>query len=255
MKVFVSAPLRRITFAAMATVLLGSVGCASVAPRINQPSLDPKYRPGVNLQTGVVVGSVTALRDPYRESLAELAQYYIRSTSDSKFRFTLTSAAKYNPYTFFAEVPKCDEEGLAEECGRLFALELPLGDYEIYAVMAAASSATSTTNLGDWTVALEGYRFVVEPGSVAYLGNLNSRICVGSVSQMRSGVVAAAGNVGDEFPRDWPLLQARFPMLLEVKPERQVLKGAPWQWRRGADSGWQPPTGWPRCVTEQLEAL
>jgi hypothetical protein len=172
-----------------------------------------------NPEYGVVVGSVSSLPD-YRWQ--EMSQYRYQSLSDEKIQGVFTSAAKANPYTVFAHVPKCEDDGLEAECGRLFATALPAGDYDIYAVVVSLDRPKN-----QWEGrTLSGYGFRVVRGQVSYIGNLKSNI------QIRKDIVAADGMVADEFERDVPLLKVKFPELANWEIERSLIRGDSWEWRR-----------------------
>ena len=71
-----------------------------------------------NPEYGVIVGSVSSIPDRWQE----MSQYMYKSLSDEEIQGVFTSAAQVNPYTVFAHVPKCEDDGLEAECGRLYSL-------------------------------------------------------------------------------------------------------------------------------------
>ena len=178
-----------------------------------------------NPEYGVVVGSVSSVPD---DRWQEMSQYRYRSLYDEKIQGVFTSAAKYNPYMFFAHVPKCEDDSMEAECGRLFATALPAGDYEIYAVVV---SMDEPKNRWEGRI-LSGYVFTVVRGQVSYIGNLKSNIQVGPVSYSRTDVVSADGVVTDQFERDVPLLKVKFPELANWEIDRSPIRGDSWEWRR-----------------------
>jgi hypothetical protein len=178
-----------------------------------------------NPEYGVVVGSVSSIPD---DRWQEMSQYRYQSLSDKKIQGVFTSAAKYNPYTFFAHVPKCEDDGMEAECGRLFATALAAGDYEIYGVVV---SLDEPKNRWEGRI-LSGYGFTVVRGQVSYIGNLKSYIQVGPVSYSSRDIVSADGMVVDEFERDVPLLKAKFPELANWEIDRSLIRGDSWEWRR-----------------------
>lgn len=184
-----------------------------------------------NPEYGVVVGSVSSIPD---DGWQEMSQYRYHSFSAEKIDGVISSAAKHNPFTVFADVPKCEDEGLEAECGRLFAIALPAGDYEIYGVTV---SLDQTKNKWEGRQ-LSGYEFSVKRGQVSYIGNLKSSVKVGYVgkSLRYRDVVTVDGMVADQFERDVSLLRARFPELESSNIERNLIIGDAWQWRR-ADKG------------------
>jgi hypothetical protein len=204
---------------APAFVLLISA-CTTVFQKDIRDDFDLAGKP----ENGVIVGSVSSLPHDYWQ---EMSQYLYHPLSNEKATGALTSAAKHNPYTIVSHVPKCADDGLEAECGRLFAIALPAGDYEIQSVVVSIGG-----NSGWEGRILSGFMFTVESGRVSYIGNLKSSIRVGAVTFSSAGVVSAAGKVVDEFERDIPLLNAKFPALANWNIERNLVSGGAWEWRR-----------------------
>lgn len=194
-----------------------------------QKNIPDDFSVVTNPDFGVVVGSVSSIPD---DRWQEMSQYRYQSLSDKKIQGVFTSAAKYNAFTVFAHVPKCEDDGLEAECGRLFATALPAGNYEIYAVVVSLDEPNNRWEGRN----LSGYGFTVGRGQVSYIGNLKSSIQVGQVSFSSRDIVAADGRVVDEFERDVPLLKAKFPELAKWEIERSPIHGDSWEWRR-SDKG------------------
>lgn len=198
---------------ALSIVLLISA-CTSHAQKDLSDDFDVLKSP----EYGVVVGSVSSVPD-YRWQ--EMSQYLYRSLSDEKIHGVITSAADNNPYTFFAHVPKCEDDGLEAECGRLFAISLPVGDYEIDRVIVSFDEIHHRWDGRH----LSGFLFTVKSGQVSYIGNLKSSI------QIVRNIVAADGMVVDQYERDIPLLKVRFPVLANLEIDRSLIRGDSWEWR------------------------
>ena len=107
--------------------------------------------------------------------------------------------------------------------------------------MMSVSTASSSRG---WSRRLSGYTFAVEPGKVVYVGNLLSRICIGSRGR-GNHVMAAIGRVTDRSDRDLPLLVAKYPQLSNERILLRPLPGDAWLWRYKEDENYQPPHGWP----------
>jgi hypothetical protein len=201
------------TFALSIMLLISA--CSLQAQKDISDDFDVLKSPGY----GVVVGSVSSIPD-YRWQ--EMSQYLYRSLSDEKIHGVITSAADNNPYTFFAHVPKCEDDGLEAECGRLFAISLPVGDYEIDRVIVSYDEFKHRWEGRNRL----GFLFTVKSGQVSYIGNLKSNI------QIANDIVAADGMVMDQYERDIPLLRIRFPVLVNLQIDHSLIRGDSWEWRR-----------------------
>jgi hypothetical protein len=228
-------------------------GCAALLDEIPD-TLPPDHVPGATGQTGIVVGSVTSLPNRYGQ-WQEWSAYSFRARADSTVAGRLWSGSDdlYGrlivPFAYrrYPEYKGCAEEASLESvCGRLFAIELPVGEYEIWQVIVAGRGGASSV----WTVPLAETRFTVRGGAVTYLGNLNNRICVSSIG-LSNIVVAVSGEVQDHFTRDWPLLIAKYPFIAEQSMERAVIQGQPWQQRLWSNR--EPSGGWEVCNPEAAE--
>lgn len=104
-----------------------------------QPGLPADYDLASKSDEGVVVGSVGT--NPIGKQWREWSRYEYRSVSDPKIHGHVTSAVNWsNP--FFSQ-PECPDDGLLAECGQLFAIVLPAGKYEFWAVVPAMDSQVS----------------------------------------------------------------------------------------------------------------
>lgn len=138
----------------------------------------------------------------------------------------------------------CDADGIAAECGRLFAIELPAGDYVFKAVQVNNLASSPAIYAAEaYSLPLPDYRFTVVAGEVRYLGNLHSRICIGAANAYGNlAVWAARGEVRDAYTRDWPLLMQKYPVLAKLPAAKAVLTAAPWLWKRPKPA---PAEQWP----------
>ena len=176
---------------------------------------------------GIVLVTVGARPDPYLGWHA-WSYYEFRSTEDPKLLGNVKSGNKHS----FGFTPGCDDDGLPDECGHLFAFVLPVGEYEFTRIIPSlADSQYDTFNPGYYDTQMEGYRFLVRSGEVAYLGNLLSRICAGVYHSSTNRVFSAIGDVADLYDRDVPLFVKKFPQLKTVVIRNESMTGSPWIWR------------------------
>jgi hypothetical protein len=200
------------TFALSIMLLISA--CSLQAQKDISDDFDVLKSPGY----GVVVGSVSSIPD-YRWQ--EMSQYLYRSLSNEKIHGVITSATKSLPPLPW-HVPRCEDDGLEAECGRLFAISLPVGDYEIDRVIVSYDEFKHRWEGRN----LLGFLFTVKSGQVSYIGNLKSNV------QIANDIVAADGMVMDQYERDIPLLRVRFPVLVNLEIDHILIRGDSWEWRR-----------------------
>ncbi len=230
-----------------------ATGCVATFP----PLIPADYDLATDSHNGFIIGSIGVKGAPAPSTWLEWSQYAYRSVSDPELKGQINSAFKWNPYYMWGSMPLCDEDGLKSECGLLFAVMLPAGEYEFCCVIAAQEARIASSSVSDWTQPLNGYRFTVRPGEATYIGNLMSRICIGVASEVinRNAVLAAVGDVADMSVRDLPMLRAKYPQLGAATVVNETMSGEPWLWRRKLSRGTAPPYGWhPDCSTDVDEA-
>ena len=238
--------------------------CAGIRKPVPD-SLPPDFLPGSSPGSGLVVGSVTSLPDPDLGWQA-FSRYEFERVGDPKVFGSLISGSNNDfgklaiPFAYKQYPPDwdgCALDGLKEGCGRLFAMELPAGDYAITLISSPAVQDGGSF-WGPLGRQPEGYRFSVASGEITYLGNLNSRICVGYIKFISYGhvITAASGEVQDQFERDWPLLVSKYPFLADRAVRQRVIEGMPWRIRRGENNRepWVPEYGWEGCDREARES-
>jgi hypothetical protein len=207
-------------------------GCSGYAFKAELPS---NYVVEANLSKGVVVGSVGSKAYPetkYREQ----NMYLFRSISNPDLRGYVSSATAKKQ--MFTHLGVCSDDGLPDECGSLFAIALPVGEYEFFSVIPALNSRANGDSFvfdSPWNAPLQGYRFSVHSGKVAYLGNMLSRICTGSSQTYwalfsTSVARSAVGDIADMYDRDVPLLIEKYPQLNTTIINNETIAGAPWRW-------------------------
>lgn len=234
--------------------ILMMAACSTVPSYVLPPSHDIAADP----RMGVVVGSVGSLSDttgspPWRE----WSLYRFASTDGSGVSGSVTSAFAWNPFYMFGSMPLCADDGLAEECGHLFALLLPAGEYEFTDVSPAMMERVGSSLTAGWAERLTGFRFTVQAGTAVYLGNLRSRICVGGGRRRGVNVAwSAVGDVADMSARDLPLLRAAHPPLRAAAIESRVLPGRPWTWHYREEEGYVPAHPWPEpCASPSADQI
>lgn len=213
--------------------LMGFIaGCSGYAFKAELPS---DYVVEANLSKGVVVGSVGSKSYPetkYREQ----NMYLFRLISNPDLRGYVSSATVKKQ--LFTHLGICSDDDLPDECGSLFAIALPVGEYEFFSVIPALNSRKNGDPFvfdSPWDAPLQGYRFSVHSGKVAYLGNMLSRICTGSDQTYwamfgTSVARSAVGDVADMYDRDVPLLIEKYPQLKTTPINNETVAGAPWRW-------------------------
>jgi len=173
-------------------------------------------------ETGLVVGSVTA---PMVQHYWDISHFRYRKPGgvDSG---ALESASPTGDFLWFKGLAiqpggKGPDPGLEGELGRLFAVELEAGTYEIYQLHGSRGPLTN----------LQPARFVVLPGEILYLGNLHVRYCLYKPDHRvyRSYVAAGIPSVRDKLQRDLALLRRKFPALARSNISPAVIDDSAWQ--------------------------
>lgn len=221
---------RPVLLAPLVAALLVS-GCTGSQRNIDldAPSL---FRPG----EGLILGSVTA---PFIYHYHETLRFHFRSVGDGgKTAGHLTSARSSGARFTHWWIPACDEEGLTEQCGRLFAVSLPAGDYEIYGVQEL--------DPGSKIYEMPPLPFTVAPGRAIYLGNVHTVFCQGLAYSVRGAILGGDLVILDGSQRDLALLEARYPRLTGADIEKQLLPNLAWRWR----VPWEP-YDWGSCGSGQ----
>jgi len=209
-----------------------SLLAAACAGRVGH-ELPPDHVIGADARHGVAVGTIGARPDMQAmPPWYEWSLYNYRSVDDPDVQGSISSAFKWNPYYMWGSMPLCADDGLEQECGRVFALLLPTGEYEFTGVAPAMMDEATSSGLDtdSWLEPLSGYRFSVRPGEVVYIGNLLSRICVAGTGR-GNAPWSAVGDVADRADRDIPLVMARYPALQGQAVARRTMTGEPWLWR------------------------
>jgi len=217
--------------AVLITILNG--GCISVL----QKNLDKNQLAFSNSENGVIVGSVTA---PFAAHYHETVVFEYKKLGDNdNNNGDLTSGMQHK--NFLIGIPSCSEGGLPQQCGRLFAISLPTGDYEIYrAYVMHRGEFQQTLPAG----------FTVTKGKVSYLGNLHVTFCKGMVSRYRGNILGADVSINDEYERDVSLIRERFDALHNASVDKQLLSDNSWSWRvswKGVFGGNVEPYDWGGC--------
>ena len=163
----------------------------------------------------VLAGSVTQPDSRHNETDV---LFRLRRT-DGRHRFSVQNSPSY------AGDPRSRADaGLEAVNGRLFAVPVEPGEYEIHSVRY-------TNARGFEAEAGDAVRFTVNAGEVVYVGSLEIRPCH-SLYLRPDGepvpMVAVGGTPGvrDESARDLPLLRALYPDLRDRRIAVRVLDGA-----------------------------
>lgn len=230
-------PTRETVMPAPRPALLAALLAAflvSACGSLFQENIDPDASSPAGSQEGLILGSVTA---PFIDRYHEPVVFHYRSVGDGdKTTGRLTSAR--SPVLWIPGIPACNEEGLTEQCGRLFAVSLPAGNYEIHGVQEQRTGAQ--------IYAMPPLRFTVTRGKASYLGNLHTTFCQGLVRSTRGAILGGDLAIVDERQRDLALLRARYPQLAGVEIEKQLLPNLAWRWRVPYE-----PFDWGNCESAQ----
>ncbi len=219
--------VRRYAAGLVILLTVGSiVGCAGI-----KSGLPDDYVVQSDLNFGVVIGSVGSITPLPTYKKQERTVYVFRFAADHKLIGSVKSAPFH--HLLFSPDPACEEDELPNECGVLFAVKLPVGDYEFFVAHPAMDTQISEAVISNklWDVPLEDFKFVVKPAQVTYLGNLLSRICTTSNGYFPAAR-SAIGDVADMYIRDVPLLREKFPQLKTVQIDNETMGGTPWLWKK-----------------------
>ena len=188
----------------------------------NVKNIDPNQQVTLSPGAGIIVGSVTA---PRVQHYWEISRFRYRKLGDSKSG-VLESASPIANFLWMKDRPiepggTGPDAGLEQQLGRLFAVELAAGTYEIYQLDAA----------GELLVHMQPLRFEVRSGEILYLGNLHVRYCLYTPDRRayRSYVNGGIPSVRDEAQRDVPLLARKFPTLKGTNILPAVIDDNAWQ--------------------------
>jgi len=184
--------------------------------------LDPNQPLLLAPETGLIVGSVTA---PKVQHYWDISRFRYRKLDDSKSG-VLESASPTTDFLWKKGLTvqpggTGPDPGLEDQLGRVFAVELSAGTYEIYQLDGSKGLLTH----------MQPARFVVRPGEIRYLGNLHVRYCLYKPHHRvyRSYVNAGIPSVRDEGQRDLPLLRRKFPALAGSSILTAVIDDSAWQ--------------------------
>ena len=229
---------------AVAVMAIFSTGCASPFQR----NINEHYLIDADEGNGLIVGSVSAPPIPRgysptadsAHSYHDVAKFFFRSRDQgSRLEGVLTSGTKHPRID---NIPACESEGLAEECGRLFAIRLPAGTYEIY---RGRFGDNPYYDYVDWE---RPAVFPVAAGKTIYLGNLHVEYCKGRPTSIRSrgSILGADVSLRDRYERDTALIRQRFAALQKAEIIRQPLPDPAWRFR----VPWTP-YDWETCAPGQ----
>ena len=193
-----------------------SISCSGIVQKNIAADAFSNY----DFESGIIVGSVTA---PFILHYHETVLFHYRSVDDDgQQNGVLTSGTQHKiiyPYPF---VPLCDSDSLESQCGRLFAVQLPVGNYEIYRVVIIGRE--------DFQI-IEPLLFKVEKEKTSYLGNLHMTFCQGLVRNTRGNILGGDISIKDEFDRDIVLLKRKYNGLSAISIKKQLLQNTFLRWR------------------------
>jgi hypothetical protein len=169
---------------------------------------------------GMIVGSVTA---PKVEHYWEISTIYYRKFAESEYG-QLRSASPVSNAFWQKDRPVepggiGPDPGLEAQLGRLFAIELSAGEYEIFRIC-----------FGHTCLQLEPAQFEVSEGEIRYVGNVDVRYCLYApkLRVYRGRVHGAIPRVRDEASRDLALLRRKFPALQGSEISKSIIDDTVW---------------------------
>lgn len=170
----------------------------------------------------MIVGSVTAPRVLH---YWEISHFRYRKLGESKSG-VLESASPTSNAFWIKDQPiqpggTGPDPGLEQQLGRLFAVELAAGAYEIFQLDVNRRLL----------IHMQPVRFEVQAGEILYIGNLHVHYCLYKPDRRvyRSYVNAGIPSVRDEAQRDLPLLIRKFPALTGASILPAVIDDNAWQ--------------------------
>ena len=131
--------------------------------------------------------------------------------------------------------PDFGADGLPDQCGRLFAIRLPAGSYEIYKARFDR----------EFVECEKPAVFSVTGGEVRYLGNIHVDYCLGMVNRFRGNILGGDISVNDQYARDTALIRERLPAPKEAVIKWRPLPGPAWRYRLSFT-----PYDWGYCKPE-----
>lgn len=200
---------------AVLLAVAGLAGCSSIHPGISELSRNGE---SVDLsRMAVLVGSVTQTDPMLPERNSYTVVRFGFKGLDTGVRFRVTNAQLGLRHLM---APDADR-GLEPVHGKLFALSVPPGTYELQKVtlwFQATVEATVSTPP----------QVTVAAGEVVYVGNLEVENCYSEYvrpdgQRVRETVVGGFPTVNDRGARDLILLRETYPALRDVSIESRVL--------------------------------
>jgi len=209
----------------VAIVILNS-GCVS----LDQKNLPTDQGTVSSVSGGIITGSVTAPKAAHYHEEVYFWYHSLEKPNDHKS--VLTSGTLFPRFILW--IPSCSEDGLDDQCGRLFAINLTAGKYMIDHIVFGGNHYQLSTPAV----------FSVTEGETAYLGNLHVSYCVGLVRSTRSNILGADITIRDNYERDTSMVKANYKALKKVTIKRSLLPDNAWKLR----VPYKPYT-WGNCST------
>ncbi len=201
----------------LVVVLYLSLMISGCTGHIENSQID-KQAASFDIRNGVIVASVTA---PFAMHYHETVRFKYRQSGETdKNMGELTSGMQYK--NFLIGIPACKEVELPGHCGRLFAITLPAGEYEIYHAEVVTRGVFQQ---------LTPAVFTVSAGKVSYIGNIDANYCVGMASRHRGNILGADVTIKDEYVRDIELIREHYFALRNSVIEKALLDDHAWRWR------------------------
>lgn len=212
-----AAPRPSVLVAIASCAVALTAGCSFIY--LDAPELPRDERAVDRSSVAVLVGSVTQSDPllPARNSYSDVTFSFDSPAGGGRFRLKNAQLGLRH-----MAAPDADE-GLEEVHGRLFAVPVAPGAYELRKVSMWFQATVEA-------VLAEPLRVTVSAGEVVYIGNLAVENCYSAHvgpdgRRVRSTVVGGFPSVNDESVRDLRLLRAVYPALREAVIDVRVLPG------------------------------
>lgn len=192
-------------------VLLLTVGCASMPAPI-----DPTEK--VDTTKGVLLAAITS---DGRNQVIDAWFFYRKKGTTEERRLDAFGAAGLI-------MKPNDFKGVDSRMGRLIALPLEPGDYELFNWMLYVNRLGGYANLSPKT-APPPHSFTIRAGEITYLGDLHIETILGKNPFGISLAFGGNPDITDQTARDLPVLKTKYPNLANWPIQTSIPDGRQWK--------------------------
>lgn len=196
-----------------------SAGCSTELMR----TIDPEKPLPTDRDTGIIVGSITGVTAWHYWTIGQVPYAKIDGTVSGWFESaSKMTNAFWHKHSVVPGYPGPDP-GLEDVIGRVFAVSLPVGKYELF-----PSGEQYKNQLVDITPA----EFEVIPGAVKYIGRIELHGCVYTPRNRRTWrgyINASVPTIMDMWDMDRVLLLNKYPELKKQEVIVSIIDDRAWQ--------------------------